>query len=281
MSNALQTVTLPNGEQVPALGQGSWGMGEDPARRAAEVAALQAGIELGMTLIDTAEMYADGGAEEVVAEAVAGRRDAVFLVSKVLPEHADRDGTIAACERSLKRLGTDRLDLYLLHWRGANALAETLEGLLALHRSGKIRHWGVSNFDMDDLDDLEALAPPVPPSANQVLYSLLHRGIEFDLLPRCQAQGLPVMAYSPIAHGRLLHNPGLHHAARQHRVTPVQLAVGWALRQPGTIVIPKAADPAHVAENRQASAIRFSRQEAANLDRIFPPPSRKKPLAML
>ncbi len=281
MTEAIATVALPGGERVPALGQGSWGMGEDAGARAAEIAALQAGIDLGMTLVDTAEMYADGGAEAVVADAIAGRRDEVFLVSKVLPEHADRDGTIAACERSLKRLRTDRLDLYLLHWRGGTPLEETLEGMLALHRAGLIRHWGVSNFDTADMEDLAALAPSPGPAVNQVLYSLIHRGIEFDLLPWCREHGLPVMAYSPVAHGHLLRNPGLLHAARQHRVSPARLAIAWTLRLPGIIAIPKAADPAHVADNRAAAAVRFSRQEAAAMDRAFPPPTRKKPLAML
>ncbi|MFC3229927.1 aldo/keto reductase [Marinibaculum pumilum] len=281
MAKPIATVALPGGMRVPVLGQGSWGMGEDASVREAEIAALQAGIDLGMTLIDTAEMYADGSAEQVVAAAIDGRRDAVFLVSKVLPEHADRDGTIAACEGSLKRLRTDRLDLYLLHWRGGIPLEETLEGMLALQRAGKIRHWGVSNFDTADLEELEALAPPVPPAVDQVLYSLIHRGIEFDLLPWCRAHGLPVMAYSPIAHGHLLRNPALLHLARQHRVSPAQLAIAWALRQPGMIAIPKAATAAHVAENRAAAEIRFSRQEEAALDRAFPPPARKKPLAML
>lgn len=280
MRSAIPTIALPDGETVPALGQGSWGMGENPERRNMEAAMLRAGIDLGMTLIDTAEMYGDGGAEEVVGMAIADCRDRVFLVSKVLPDHADRDGTIAACERSLRRLGTDRLDLYLLHWRGSSPLAETVEGMLALHAAGKIRHWGVSNFDVEDMEDLAALAPALPPSVDQVLYNLMRRGIEFDLLPWCRDRGIPVMAYSPVEQGRLLRNPGLRHAAKAHEVTPAQLAIGWLLAQQ-VIVIPKTTNPEHLAENRAAVGLQFSRQEAAVLGRSFPPPTRKKPLAML
>jgi len=281
MAEGIGTIILPGGEAVPALGQGTWRMGEDPACRAEEVAALRTGIDLGMTLIDTAEMYGDGAAEELVAEALQGCRDRVFLVSKVLPEHADRDGTIAACERSLARLRTDRIDLYLLHWRGTVPLAETLEGMTALHRAGKIRHWGVSNFDLDDMEDLAGRGARVAAAANQVLYNLMRRGIEFDLLPWCRAQRLPVMAYSPVEQGRLLRNPGLRHAAKVHGTSPAQLAIGWLLAQDGVIVIPKASSVAHVTENRGAADLRFSRQELAALDRSFPPPTRKKPLAML
>lgn len=281
MTDAIGTIALPGGETVPALGLGTWRMGEDPARRADEIAALRASIDLGMTLIDTAEMYGDGGAEELLAEALQGRRDEVFLVSKLLPENGGRDAAIAACERSLARLRTDRIDLYLLHWRGTVPLAETLAAFDALQRAGKIRHWGVSNFDLDDMTDLEGRRTLAPVATNQVLYNLMRRGIEFDLLPWCRERGLPVMAYSPLEQGRLLRNPGLNHAARAHGVSPAQLAIGWLLAQDGVIVIPKATSLAHVREIRAATALRFSRQQQAVLDRSFPPPTRRKPLAML
>ncbi len=268
---------LPSGEAVPVLGQGTWCMAEDARRRADEIAALRLGIDLGMTLIDTAEMYADGAAESLVGEAVAGRRDAVFLVSKVLPQNASRAGTVAACERSLRRLGTDRIDLYLLHWRGGVPLPETLEGFDALRRAGKIRHWGISNFDLADLGEL---AGP-PPAANQVLYNLSRRGIEFDLLPWCRRRGVPVMAYSPVEQGRLLRHPALGAVAGRHGATPAQVALAWVLRQDGVIAIPKAGTAAHVRENRAALDLRLDAGDMAALDRAFPPPRGPQPLAML
>lgn len=272
----IPTVSLPDGTQVPALGQGSWMMAEASARRRDEIAALRAGIELGMTLIDTAEMYADGAAETLVGEAIAGRRDEVFLVSKVLPENASRAGTIKACERSLKRLGTDRLDLYLLHWRGRHPLAETLAGFEALVAAGKIRRWGVSNLDAADMDELGAV-----PAVNQVLYNPTRRGIEFDLLPRCRRAGVPVMAYSPVEQGRLLRHDGLRRLAEARGVTVAQLTLAWVMRSGDVIAIPKAGTSAHVAENRAAAGIVLSAAELAEFDRLFPPPKRARPLEML
>lgn len=228
----MKQVRLPSGEQVPALGQGTWYMGEDRSARKAEIAALQLGLDLGLKLIDTAEMYAEGGAEEVVGEAIAGRRDEVFLVSKVYPHNASRLGVAAACERSLKRLKTDRIDLYLLHWRGSIPLAETVAGFEALQRAGKIRHWGVSNLDLDDMRELAAVPGGGACAANQLLYNLSRRGIEWDLLPWLRERGMPVMAYSPIEQARLLRHQGLQDFARRHGMTPARaVGAGDALRQ--------------------------------------------------
>jgi diketogulonate reductase-like aldo/keto reductase len=274
-------VKLPSGEAVPLLGQGSWGMGEQARRAADEATALRLGLDLGLTLIDTAEMYGDGGAEEVVAEAIAGRRNEVFLVSKVLPENASRRGTVEACERSLRRLGTDRIDLYLLHWRGSIPLADTLEAFAELLRDGKIRHWGVSNFDADDMDELPGLFGGASCATDQVLYNLTRRGIEFDLLPWCRERRIPVMAYSPIEQGRLLGHPALMAIASAHKATPAQVALAWLLRTKDIIVIPKATDPAHVRENRAALNLALTGQDLADLDKAFPPPTRKRPLDML
>ena len=277
----LRTVALPSGERVPALGQGTWFMGEGRQPPEEEAAALRLGLDLGMTLIDTAEMYADGGAEEVVGRAVAGRRDEAFIVSKVLPGNAARDATIAACERSLARLGTDRIDLYLLHWRGGTPLAETLEAFETLARDGKIRHWGVSNFDVDDMEELAALPGGGAVQTNQVLYNLGRRGIEFDLLPWCLERGVPIMAYSPIEQGRLAGRPELRAVAEGHGATPAQVALAWLLRQEGVIAIPKAGTEAHVRENRAALDLRLTEADIAALDRAFPPPTDKRPLAIL
>jgi diketogulonate reductase-like aldo/keto reductase len=256
-------------------------MGEDRRRRAGEVAALRRGLDLDMTLIDTAEMYGGGGAEEVVGEAIAGRRDGAFLVSKVLPSNATRRGTIAACERSLARLGTDRLDLYLLHWRAGVSLAETVGAFETLFRDGKIRHWGVSNFDLDDVEELAAVPGGTAPATDQVLYNLTRRGIEWDLLPSCRARKIPVMAYSPIEQGRMLGDATLGRVAVRHGATPAQIALAWLLRQPGIIAIPKAGTRAHVEENRAATELRLTDEDLAGLDRAFPPPKRKRPLEML
>lgn len=275
------SAALPSGQPVPILGQGTWYMGDDRGRRADEVAALRLGLELGMTLIDTAEMYGSGAAEEVVAEAIVGRRDEVFLVSKVLPSNASRRGTVAACERSLKRLGTDRLDLYLLHWRGQYPLAETLEAFQALQKDGKIRHWGVSNLDTDDMEELFGLAGGSACATNQVLYNLSRRGIEFDLLPWCRQRKMPIMAYSPIEQGRILGHAELKRIAAAHQATPAQVALAWLLRQDGMIVIPKAGTQAHVKENRGALDVRLTKEDQAALDRAFPPPTRKRGLEML
>jgi diketogulonate reductase-like aldo/keto reductase len=252
------------------LGQGTWNIGDNARKRAGELAALRTGIELGMKLIDTAEMYGDGASEELVGAAIAGRRDQVFLVSKVLPQNATRRGTIAACERSLRRLGSECIDLYLLHWRGGVPLAETLEGFEALMRDGKIRQWGVSNFDVADMEELVALKGGSHVATDQVLYNLTRRGIEFDLLSWSAARKLPVMAYSPIEQGRLLDHPQLH-----------QVALAWVLRQDDVIAIPKASSVAHVQENRAALEIKLTPEDIATLDRAFPPPAKKRALEII
>jgi diketogulonate reductase-like aldo/keto reductase len=272
--------TLPDGTPIPALGQGTWHMGENARARAQEVAALRLGLDLGMALIDTAEMYGEGGAEEVVGEAIAGRRDGVFLVSKVYPHNASRRGAVAACERSLKRMRVETIDLYLLHWRGSVPLAETVDAFEALRRAGKIRHWGVSNCDVDDLEELgPALADC---ATDQVLYSLEHRGAEFDLLPFCAARRMPVMAYSPVGQGgRLLRHRALAEVAARHGATPAQVAIAWTLRDANVVSIPKAADPGHVRQNAAAREIALTAADLATLDAAFPPPTRKRGLAML
>ncbi|MBU6499537.1 MAG: aldo/keto reductase [Rhodospirillales bacterium] len=273
----MRPIALPGGETVPRLGQGTWHMGEGERTPAAEAAALRLGLDLGLTLIDTAEMYGEGGAEEVVGAAIAGRRDEVFLVSKVYPHNADRRGVAAACARSLKRLRTDRIDLYLLHWRGAVPLAETVAGFEALRDAGKIRHWGVSNLDTDDMAEL-----PPGCAANQVLYNPEHRGIEFDLLDWCAARAMPVMAYSPLGQaGTLLRAAALGRVARRHGATPAQIALAWTLRRDGIIAIPKAAEAQHVHANAAAAAIVLTAADRAEIDAAFPPPRRKRPLAML
>jgi len=277
----MRNVTLADGTIVPALGLGTWMMGDDPARRREEVAALRTGIELGMRLIDTAEMYGDGAAEELVGEAIAGQRDKVFLVSKVLPQNAGRAAAVAACERSLRRLGTDSIDLYLLHWRGSVPLEETLEAFLRLKRDGKIRRWGVSNFDLEDMKELSALDGAGTVATDQVLYNLTRRGIEYDLLPWCAERRLPVMAYSPLEQGRLLREPALNEIAERRLVTPVQVALAWALRRDDVIAIPKAAREKHVREIRGAIDLVLTRDELEALDKAFPPPSGAQPLEMI
>ncbi|MDR3519168.1 MAG: aldo/keto reductase [Azospirillaceae bacterium] len=274
-------VSLPDGEQVPRLGQGTWGMGEDPSQRAREVGALRQGLDLGLTLIDTAEMYGNGGAEIVTGAAIAGRRETVFLVSKVLPNNASRRGTVAACERSLQRLGTDHIDLYLLHWRGGIGLGETLAAFETLQRDGKIRHWGVSNFDRADLTELTALPGGDRVASNQVLYNLVRRGIEFDLSPWCRQRAIPVMAYSPVEQGRLLKEPALHRIADRHGVTPAQIALAWLLHQDGVIAIPKAVTAEHIRQNAAVLALTLSATDLAELDQAFPPPDRATALEML
>ncbi|HEV2550973.1 MAG TPA: aldo/keto reductase [Stellaceae bacterium] len=277
----MRQISMPNGERVPALGMGTWGMGEARTSGTDMVAALKLGLDLGMTLIDTAEMYGEGGAEKVVGRAIYGRRDEVYLVSKVYPHNAGRKDAVAACERSLKRLGTDRLDLYLLHWRGEVPLTETLEAFTALERAGKIRAWGVSNFDTADMKELRRLPGGKGCASNQVLYNLTRRGIEWDLLPWCREHRLPIMAYSPIEQGRLLTHPALRRLATARGVTPAQLVLSWVLHQTGVIAIPKAASPEHLRENRAALDLTLSPAELAALDEAFPPPKRKEPLAML
>jgi len=275
----MRTLELADGTCVPVVGQGTWHMGERAGERDREVAALRLGIELGMTLIDTAEMYGEGGAERVVGEAIAGRRERVFLVSKVYPHNASRDGVVEACERSLQRLGCDYLDLYLLHWRGRYPLAETVEGFERLKAAGKIRRWGVSNLDLEDMLDL----PRVERCAtNQVLYNPAERGIEFDLLPWCQQRRIPVMAYCPVGQGgALLRHPALLEVARRQGVGPAAVALAWVLRQPGVIAIPKAVTPEHLRANAAAAALQLSEEELAIIDDAFEPPTRKQSLNMV
>jgi diketogulonate reductase-like aldo/keto reductase len=266
------------GVPVPIIGQGTWRMGEEPSRHKKEVAALRLGIERGMTLIDTAEMYAEGGAEHVVGEAIAGLRDQVFLVSKVYPHNASRKGIALACERSLRRLDTDYIDLYLLHWRGQYPLEETVEAFERLREEGKIGRWGVSNLDVADLEELASPAC----ASNQVLYNLQERGIEFDLLPWCQRQRMPIMAYCPIGQGgHLLKDPTLQQIAERHGATPAQIALAWLLRQDNVIAIPKAVQPEHVRLNAEAANLKLAPQDLAALDLAFAPPQGKQRLAMV
>lgn len=277
----IDTIRLPDGETVPALGQGTWHMGERGARRADEIAALRLGVSLGMTLIDTAEMYGEGDTETLLGEALAGLRDDIFLVSKVYPHNASRKGVVQACERSLKRLRTDRIDLYLLHWPGSEPLAETIAGFEALRQAGKIRHWGVSNFDTDDMIELFDTPGGERCAVNQVLYNLTRRGPEFDLLPWQARHKVPVMAYSPIEQGRLPVDGALGEIAETRGVSPHQIALAWVLSRPGVIAIPKAGREAHVRDNRAAADLALSADECAALDREFAPPKRKRPLEVL
>jgi diketogulonate reductase-like aldo/keto reductase len=281
MSGQLQIVTLRDGEQVPALGQGTWHMGEDRRHAADEAAALRLGIDLGMTLIDTAEMYGSGGAEEVVARAADGIRDKLFIVSKVYPHNASRAGVVAACERSLERLATDRIDLYLLHWRGSTPLAETLEGFQRLRRDGKIRHHGVSNFDQADMAEWAALEGGDAVVANQLLYNLARRGPESNLVPGGHEHGVAIMAYTPLGTGGMLRSAALGEISRRHDATPAQIALAWLLGREGTIVIPKASRPEHVRENRGALDMALTDEDITALDRAFPPPRGERPLGML
>lgn len=274
----MKTVRLPDGTTVPALGQGTWHMGERASAREREIRALRRGIELGMTLIDTAEIYAEGGAEHVVGEAIQGQRDSIFLVSKVYPHNANREGVLQACDRSLSRLRTDRIDLYLLHWRGRTPLSETVEAFETLRGQGKILHWGVSNFDVDDMLDLADDRC----AANQVLYNLEERGIEFDLLPWCQRQQMPLMAYCPVGQGGgMLQHPALLAVAERLEVTSAQVALAWVLRQPGVIAIPKAVGLDHIEQNAKSATLQLSEHDLALLDAAFPPPQRKQRLAMV
>ena len=280
MSTTPRTARLPSGQEVPLLGQGTWYFGEQSGQRAGEIAALRLGLDLGLTLIDTAEMYADGGAEEVVGEAIRGRREEVFLVSKVLPHNASLRGTVAACEHSLKRMGTDRIDLYLLHWPGSHPLEDTLTAFSKLVEQGKIRYWGVSNFDVGDLDELFALPGGDQCATNQILYNLTRRGIEWDLLPWSRQRRMPPMAYSPVEQGRLLSNSTLRQVAARHGATAAQVALAWVLRS-GAIAIPRSRSAQHVRENRASLDIVLTEADLGDLDRAFPPPRRKHPLEML
>jgi diketogulonate reductase-like aldo/keto reductase len=277
----IPTLRLKNGAEIPTLGQGTWMMGESASQAAAEAASLRHGLDLGQTLIDTAEMYAEGGAEKVVAEAIRGRRDEVFLVSKVYPWNASRQGTIDACERSLKRLGVDRIDLYLLHWRGEHPLADTVAAFEQLKQEGKIGGWGVSNFDTDDMAELLEVDGGENCLVNQILYNLARRGPEVDLIPFCREHGVSIMAYSPIEQGKLLSHPDLIRLAKAHQATPAQVALAYLLAQAGVIAIPKSSRAEHVAENRASADIRLTSETLATLDRLFPRPSRKIPLEMI
>ncbi|QUS36460.1 aldo/keto reductase [Falsirhodobacter algicola] len=275
----MQTIRFPDGRAVPTLGLGTWMLGEGRAPAQQEIEALQAGIDLGMTLVDTAEMYGDGATERLVGHALKGRRDEVFLVSKAYPQNASRTRLPRACEESLRRLGTDRLDLYLLHWRGGVPLAETVEAMEALVAAGKIGGWGVSNLDPADMEELVA-AGGASCQTNQILYNLTRRGPDLDLLPWMAARALPAMAYSPVEQGRLLAHPGLSTLAEELDTTPVILALAWVLEQ-GLIAIPKASTTAHVAENRKAAALTIPPEARARLEALFPPPPAPVPLEMI
>ncbi|CAA0087373.1 2,5-diketo-D-gluconic acid reductase B [Starkeya nomas] len=274
-------VVLPGGEKVPALGIGTWMMGERAAARKEEAESVRLGIELGLTLVDTAEMYGDGACETFLGEALAGLREKVFLVSKVYPQNASRAGVVAACERSLKRLKTDRLDLYLLHWRGGVPLEETIIGFEHLKTQGKIRHWGVSNLDTDDMNELYETPGGEGCAVNQVLYNLTRRGPEYDLLPWLEEHEMPLMAYSPIEQGRIRTSGVLAEIAAKHKAKPFQVALAWVLRNPNNIVIPKASRPEHMRENAGARDIKLDGEDLAALDAAFPPPTRKRALEML
>jgi diketogulonate reductase-like aldo/keto reductase len=276
----MKTLQLRSGREIPILGQGTWRMGEKASQKQAEIDALRLGLDLGLTVIDTAEMYGDGGAEKIVAEAIAARRTEVYLVSKFYPSNASYQELIAACDRSLSRLKTDYLDLYLLHWRGSVPLSETLLGLQHLKQTGKILDYGVSNFDTDDLQEAESLPGGKEIVANQVLYNLLRRGIEWDLLPWCKQRQLAIMAYSPVEQRAFVNDSKLKDIATQHNATPTQIALSWLLHQDNVLSIPKATNPAHVKENCAALDIQLTEQELRKLDLAFKPPVRKVSLAM-
>jgi diketogulonate reductase-like aldo/keto reductase len=279
----MRTVALPAGKRVPVLGQGTWRMGESKSARAREVAVLRLGIELGMSLIDTAEMYGDGGAEEIVAEAIHGQHQGVFVVTKVYPHNASSAELPKACERSLKRLRIDAIDLYLLHWRERTPrLQETIEAFEKLRAAGRIKRWGVSNFDVDDMEELLSLEHGRKCTANQVLYNLQNREIEFDLLPWSHTNKIPIMAYSPVGHsGALLRNSVLNKIGTAHDATPAQIALAWVLRQPDVIAIPKASTEAHVRDNAGSLEIKLTKEDLTDLDREFPLPKSKRPLPVL
>jgi diketogulonate reductase-like aldo/keto reductase len=278
----IPAIALPDGTVVAALGQGTWHMGERAADAKQEADALRLGIDLGMTLIDTAEMYADGRSETVVAEATKGQREKVFLVSKVYPHNASRAGVQAACARSLQRLKTDCIDLYLLHWPGSHPIAETIAGFQALQQAGHIRHWGVSNFDVPGMQAVTGAQGGAACATNQVLYNPGTRGIEFDLLPWCRQHKMPVMAYSPVGQaGRLLRSPALTAVAKRHDATPAQVAIAWAIRDGNVIAIPKAADPEHVRQNAAAATLVLTADDFATIDAAHKPPSKRRPLGML
>lgn len=278
----LPTVTLPDGTVLPAIGQGTWNMGDDARRARAEEDALRLGLDLGLRVIDTAEMYGEGRSEELVGRAIAGRRDEAFLVSKVYPHNAGRNGVPAACARSLRRLGVEQIDLYLLHWLGSVPLAETVEAFERLRESGKIARWGVSNLDTAEMEEIVALPAGATCTTDQVLYNPQHRGIEFDLLPWAAARPMPLMAYSPLGQGgTLLRHAALRSVADRHGMAPGQVALAWAIRSGGVLAIPKASSAEHVRANAAAAALALSAADLAEIDRAFPPPRRKQPLGMI
>jgi diketogulonate reductase-like aldo/keto reductase len=279
--NPSRSIALRSGEKIAALGQGTWHFAEIPGRRVEEVASIRLGIDLGMTVIDTAEMYSSGAAEVLVGEAIAGRRSEVFLVDKVLPHHATREGTLRACEASLDRLGVDYIDLYLLHWRGRIPLVETIEGFAELKLHGMIRNWGVSNLDVDDMIELSGVRGGAEVQTDQILYNLARRGPEYALLPWLSQNGIPTMAYSPIEQGRLLEYPALQPIARRHDATPAQIALAWVLQRDEVIAIPRAGTLSHVRQNAAARDIELTRNDFDELDRAFPPPTRPRPLEVL
>jgi len=276
-----KTITFPNNEKVCSLGQGTWYMGDRPDKRNEEIRALQKGIELGMSVIDTAEMYGDGRAEELVGEAIIGRRYKVFIISKVLPSNASYQGTKRACEQSLKRLNTDNLDLYLLHWRGRYSLEDTVKAMVELQKEGKIKQWGVSNLDVDDMEELFRVSNGNSCTANEVLYNLSRRGVEYDLIPWCRKKGIPVIAYSPIEQGRILSNKTIIDISYKHKATPAQIALTWVLNNPSVLAIPKAGTLEHVEENFKSLSIKLDEDDFRLLDQAFPPPTRKMELEML
>lgn len=277
----MKTITFPSGEDVPALGQGTWFIGDKAPAKSDEIAALRTGLDLGLAVVDTAEMYGSGRSERLVGEALEGCRDQAFLVSKVLPHNAGRSAAIKACEGSLKRLRTDCIDLYLLHWRGGVPFSETVEAFEQLRRDGKIRHWGVSNLDPADMEELAQVPGGKSVETDQVLYNLTRRGPEWDLIPWCRKKAIPIMAYSPIEQARLLKNKALCALAGDLGVTAAQLALAWVMRNPGVLAIPKAGTVAHVKENVRAAELELSDETLAALDRLFPPPDRPQPLEIL
>lgn len=279
--NLTSTIPLRSGAEIPALGQGTWHFAESPTRWSDEVASIRLGVDLGMTVIDTAEIYGNGAAEALVGEAIAGRRHEVFLIDKVLPHHATRVGTVRACEASLRRLGVDYIDLYLLHWRGRVPLVETVEGFAQLKQDGMIRYWGVSNFDIDDMIELSGTPGGDEVQTNQILYNLARRGPEFALLPWLAQHGMPAVAYSPIEQGRLLEHPALQPIAWRHNATPAQIALAWVLNHDGVNAIPRAGTPSHVRQNAAARDIELTREDLGTLDRVFPPPAWQRQLEVL
>lgn len=279
--NSPRSVSLRSGEKIVALGQGTWHFAESPGYRAEEITAIRLGIDLGMTVIDTAEMYGNGAAEVLVGEAIAGRRNEVFLVDKVLPHHATRVGTVRACQASLGRLGVDYIDLCLLHWRGSIPLIETIQGFADLKLHGMIRHWGVSNLDIDDMIELSGVPGGNEVETNQILYNLTRRGPEYALIPWLSQHRILTMAYSPIEQGRLLTNPALRPIAQRHNATPAQIALAWVLQHDGVAAIPRARTPSHVRQNAAARDIELTRNDLRDLDRAFPPPTRPTPLEVL